>query len=450
MCGVGIGPVKFAPVGDEWVGYRVIGDVSERAFVFLPTLASNVDVLTEYEPIRTFFERIAEFAGVVLFDRRGTGVSDGVPGRIAPTLEDWADDALAVLDALGLDRVGLMAQALGVAPALLFAAAHPERVDDVVLMHGFARMTSAPGYDVGVPESSSIIDRIVENVGQSWGEGSAFFFVNPHLRDDPELSQWLPRCERATIGRAAAARAYRAWLTVDVRHVVPSVRSRALVMVGTDRWSPNAASRWMAEHLPDARLFEFSNRTNDWWALEGQDAAVGAIEEFVTGARTEAPPARVLATVLLSDIVDSTRRAAEIGDTRWRQLLDEHDRVARSVVSEHRGRFVKQTGDGVLATFDGPARGVECARRLRDALAGLGVPVRTGLHTGEIELRADDVSGVAVHIAARVAGLAGEGEILVSRTVPDLVVGSGLTFSPRGVHGLKGVPGQWELFALAD
>lgn len=221
-------------------------------------------------------------------------------------------------------------------------------------------------------------------------------------------------------------------------------------MVGTDRWSPNAASRWMAEHLPDARLFEFANRTNDWWALEGQDAAVGAIEEFVTGARTEAPPARVLATVLLSDIVDSTRRAAEIGDTRWRQLLDEHDRVARSVVSEHRGRLVKQTGDGVLATFDGPARGVECARRLRDALAGLGVPVRTGLHTGEIELRADDVSGVAVHIAARVAGLAGEGEILVSRTVPDLVVGSGLTFSPRGVHELKGVPGQWELFALAD
>lgn len=255
-----------------------------QTFLYLPTLASNVDVGTEVAlpAFRAFFERMSAFSSVVLFDRRGTGVSDGVPGRIAPTLEDWADDALAVLDALDLERVSLLAHGLGVAPALLFAAAHPSRVQSVVLIQGFARLTSAAGYEISVP--ASLADRLVANVADSWGEGSSFFWANPGLRHDTETREVIARAERGTFGRAAATRAYAAWLSIDVRHVVPSVEVPVLVIQGTGSRSPTAAGRWLAKTLPNAQLLEHPGENLDWWVLDACDVAIAAIEEFVTGA----------------------------------------------------------------------------------------------------------------------------------------------------------------------
>jgi class 3 adenylate cyclase/pimeloyl-ACP methyl ester carboxylesterase len=446
-----MGPVEFVEVGGGWVGYRTIGDVRRRPLLYLPTAGgSNIDTGFEWAPLRDFFDRLARFAGTITFDRRGTGVSDPVPGRIAPTLEDWTEDALAVLDAAGIGQVTLFAHTMATAPALLFAAAHPERVAGLIIVNGFARIESAPGYDTGLPEPVDFVERLVASVAANWGKGSVFLDVNPELKNDPGVREWIARHERNTFGRATAVEAWRAWLSVDARPVVPSVSARALVMQGTRRWSLVGAGRWLAANLPSAQLFEFENVNNDWWYLDGRDVALSRIEEFLTGTRTLAPPERVLATVLVTDIVDSTRRAAAVGDRVWRQKLDEHDRVAAQAVGEYRGRLVKQTGDGVLATFDGPARAVECAQALREALCGLDLPIRAGLHTGEIEVRGEDVSGIAVHLASRISATAGAGEIVVSRTIPDLVVGSGLQFTSRGTAELKGVPGTWELFDVVS
>ena len=442
-----IGPVSFVELDGAWVGYRTIGELGPRPFLFVPTAAGmNIDSVLEYEPLRRFFVDIAELGGVVLFDRRGTGVSDDVPGRIAPALEDWAEDALAVLGAVDAERVVLLGHGMGTPSALLFAAGHPNRVHSLVTLNGFARYTRVAGYDCG--RSPEIIDRIVAVVADGWGEGSVYFQANPDLSRDPELHNWVARSERNTFGRAAAIRAWSTWLALDVRDVVPSVQAPALVMYGVnDRHA--SMSRWLGENLPNAEVFEFDNETFDWWYLEGRRTARDIITSFVHESGSTRPVERTLATVLFTDIVDSTRQATALGDERWRTLLDRHDRISHAVIAEHRGRFVKQTGDGVLATFDGPARAVECARALATSLDGAGIPVRTGLHCGEVELRGDDVAGVAVHIAARVAAAASASEVLVSRTIPDLVVGSKLRFDRRGTHQLKGVDGDWELFAVA-
>jgi len=442
-----IGPVSFVELDGAWVGYRTIGELGARPFLFVPTAAGmNIDSVLEYEPLRRFFVDIAELGGVVLFDRRGTGVSDDVPGRIAPTLEDWAEDALAVLGAVDAERVVLLGHGMGTPSALVFAAGHPDRMHSLVTFNGFARYTRTTDYDCG--RSPEIIDRVAAVVAESWGEGSVYFQANPDLSRDPELLTWVARSERNTFGRAAAVRAWRTWLALDVREVVPSVQTRALVTYGVnDRHAP--MSRWLGENLPNAEVFEFDNETFDWWYLEGRRTARDIIASFVHESGSTGAVERTLATVLFTDIVDSTRRATALGDERWRAVLDRHDRISHAVIAEHRGRFVKQTGDGVLATFDGPARAVECARALATSLDGAGIPVRAGLHCGEVEVRGDDVAGLAVHIAARVAAAASASEVLVSRTIPDLVAGSRLRFDPRGTHHLKGVDGEWELFAVA-
>lgn len=380
------------------------------------------------------------------FDKIKAGVSRR---RIAPTLDDWADDALAVMSAVGVDRVTLVAQALGVAPAILFAAGRPDRVGSMVLIQGFARLTNAPGYDIGVPDSASLPQRIVASVEKSWGEGASFFEVHPHLIDDPVLREWIPRLERASLGRAAAARAYRTWLSIDVRDVVASVQAPTLVMQTINRLSPVGAGRWLAENLQHAELFERAFPSLDWWILEGQDEAVAELERFLTG--TVSHPTideRLLATVLFTDIIDSTRIASRVGDREWHRRLDDHDRIASTLIQFQRGRVVKSTGDGVMAVFDAPSRGVECAVELLKALNSAGLTSRAGLHTGEVEVRGEDVSGIAVHLAARITALAQANEVLVSRTIPDLVAGSGTEFDDRGTHELKGVPGNWQLMAV--
>jgi class 3 adenylate cyclase len=447
---VTLGPVRFARVGDEWVGYRVMGDGADRTILFLPTLASNVDLVGEFPHMRSFFDGICAFANLLYFDRRGTGVSDGVANAIVPTLEDWADDALAVLDALGLSRVTILAHSLGVAPALLFAAGYPSRVDSLILVQGFARLTSNNGYEIGVPPSARFVDRVVENVAQFWGEGSSFFAVHPELRGDPDFVEFIPRMERSTFGRSAATRAYRTWLTLDVRDAVPSVQAPTLILQGTDTRSPVGAGRWLARELADARLVEYDNEHFDWWFLEGRDVALDAIEEFITGAPPERQPDRVLATVLFVDMVASTERAAELGDRRWRDLLDSFRTAVRKQLHVFRGHEINTRGDDFLVTFDGPARAVRCALAISTAATQVGIAVRAGLHTGEVEVMSDDIAGIAVHIGARIAALAEPGEVLVSRTVVDLVAGSGIAFADRDEHHLKGIPGTWRLFQAAD
>ena len=441
--------VRFIQSGNGWIGYRLLGDSRGRTVLFLPTVASNVDVAWELPAWRHFWEKVASFANVVFFDRRGTGVSDGIPGRITPTLEDWGDDALAVMAELGVETVSLIAQGLGVAPAILFAAGHPERVDTMVLLQGFARLTNAPDYDIGVPESASLPTRIEASVARSWGEGSSFFEVHPHLVEDAELRAWISRLERGTLGRQAATRAYREWLRLDVRAAVPSVRAPTLVMQATNRMSPVGAGRWLAANLPNAELFEGAFQGSDWWYLDQPDLVAVEIERLVTGTVSERmADDRFLATVLFTDIVESTARASAIGDRSWHRLLDQHDRVAERIVAAGRGRVVKTTGDGVLAIFDAPGRGVECAVELVRSLDAIGLTSRAGLHTGEVEARGEDIVGVAVHLAARIAAVAAGNEVLVSRTIPDLVAGSGLRFSDRGCHDLKGISGQWQLLAV--
>jgi class 3 adenylate cyclase len=323
-------------------------------------------------------------------------------------------------------------------------------VDSLILAQGFARSTSSNGYEIGVPPSARFVDRFVENVAQFWGEGSSFFAVHPELRGDPEFEEFIPRIERSTLGRSAAARAYRTWLTLDVRDAVPSVQAPTLILQGTDTRSPVGAGRWLATELADARLVEYDNEHFDWWFLEGRDVALDAIEEFITGAPPERQPDRVLATVLFVDMVASTERAAELGDHRWRDLLDSFRTAVRKQLQLFRGHEINTRGDDFLVTFDGPARGVRCAHAIRAAATELGIAVRAGLHTGEVELMTDDIGGIAVHIGARIAALAQPGEVLVSRTVVDLVAGSGLAFADRDEHRLKGIPGSWRLFEAAD
>lgn len=444
--GVGMSEVHFTRSGDGWIGYRVLDGPDDHTILFLPTVASNVDIMWELPAWCRFWERVSRFAKVIFFDRRGTGVSDGIGDRIAPTLEDWADDALAVMAEVDVEQVSLVAQGLGVAPAVLFAAGRPDCVRSMVLVQGFARLTDAPGYEIGVPESAWVPKRVVDSVERSWGEGSSFFEVHPHLADDPEVRHWIARLERATLGRAAAARAYREWLSVDVRAAVPSVQVPTLVMQATNRFSPVGAGRWLAANLPLGELFEGPFRGSDWWYLDEPDLAVAELERFLTGAVSPSIlEDRLLATVLFTDIVDSTATASRMGDQAWHRLLDEHDRIAERVVLSGRGRIVKTTGDGVLATFDAPGRAVRCAVALLESLDAVGLTSRAGLHTGEIELRGVDVAGVAVHLAARIAGIAQGNEVLVSRTIPDLVVGSGIEFVDRGLHELKGIPGQWQI-----
>ena len=442
------GPVRFTAVGDEWVGYRVLPGSDERTILYLPTLISTVDLATEMAPMESFLDDLSRFATAGLFDRRGTGVSDGVRDAVVPTLEDWADDAIAVLDAVGVERVTVLAYALGVAPALSFAAAFPSRVESLILVQGFARLMDGEGYDVGVPDLGGI-DLVVNDIAKRWGEGSTFFLFHPEFRDDSDLVEHVARVERASFGRAAAARAHRVWLSVDVRDVIPAIEVPTLIMQGTALGSPVRQGRWLAGHLRDARLVEYDNEHFDWWLYDGREVALDAIEEFVTGAPARRPD-RVLATVLFTDIVASTQHATDLGDRRWRDLLDRHRTTVRDRLQAYRGREINTRGDDVLATFDGPARAMRCAFAIDEAASALGLKVRSGIHTGEVEVMGDDIAGIAVHIGARIADLADTGEVLVSRTVVDLVAGSGISFASRGEHQLKGVTDTWQLFSATN
>jgi pimeloyl-ACP methyl ester carboxylesterase len=412
--------------------------------VVVPGFVSNLELAWEHPPYERFMRRLSAFARVIVFDKRGSGLSD--PVDRAATIEERNDDIRAVMDAVGSERADLFGMSEGANMAGVFAASFPERVSGLVLYGPYARASPAEDFPWGIPrEIREIATRDPEE--ETWGVGLSLALLAPSRLQDEALVRWWGRFERQSMSPAMALEIIRLNMDVDIRAVLPSIRVAPLVIHCTDDVIPVEGARWLAEQIPDAQFVELPGDEH-WPWVTNPDPALDEVEQFLTGVRHEHEPDRVLTTILFTDIVESTERAAALGDTRWRDLLQQHDRLVRRELDRHRGREVKTLGDGMLATFDGPARGIGCARAICDQAQSIGVEVRAGLHSGEVDLVNGDVGGIAVHIGARVAGQAGSGEVLVSSTVKDLVVGSGLTFADRGAHSLKGAPGEWRLYAV--
>jgi class 3 adenylate cyclase len=435
---------RYARSGDLSIAYRVIGD-GPRDLMVAPGFVSHVEALWEWPEAAGMFKRLRSFSRLIVFDKREQGLSDRV-GR-PPTIEEMVDDMVAVLDEVGSDRTAVFGMSEGGAMAQMFAAGHPERCTHLVVWSGFSRLSRAPDYPDGIPPE--LLRQMGERMTREWGGPVALDLWAPSRAGDAETErQWARLLRTGTSPRSAAA-LIELYVEMDVRHALPLVSAPTLILHrAEDSVVRPQLGRYMAEHIPAARYVEVPGADHLLWT-QGSDAIVDEIEEFITGTRQARPAQRVLATVMFTDIVDSTGHVARLGDQRWRELLDRHDEAVRRVVERFQGRVVQTTGDGVLATFDGPARAIQCAGRIRSEVAALGIEVRAGLHTGECELRNGNVGGMAVHIGARVSTLAGAGEVLVSSTVKDLVVGSGIEFEDRGESALKGVPGDWRLYAVA-
>ena len=375
---------------------------------------------------------------LIFFDQPGTGVSDPVTPGALPTLEQWADSITAVLDDLGSREAVLLAHG-GALPAALFAATHPSRATALVVLECYADpIAESPGSPRPPEEAAAL-----------WGTGEFHHLLNPDMPWNDEIRATWARMERLAASPKAVALMMPLIAELDVRALLPAIRVPTLVVHHTDDplISPERG-KYIADHIPGAKYVELPGRNLYHFVEPGWRPSFQVVAEFVTGHRADVADDRLLATVLFTDIVDSTRRAAEIGDRNWHALLDAHDAIVRSQLARFRGREVNTSGDGFLAMFDGPQRAIRCAMAIRDAVQALGIEVRAGLHTGECEVRGDDIGGIAVHIGARVSALAGPSDVLVSSTLRDLVIGSGLEFEDRGAHDLKGVPGEWHLFAV--
>jgi class 3 adenylate cyclase/pimeloyl-ACP methyl ester carboxylesterase len=436
---------RYAHLGGDRLAYQVLGQ-GPPDLVFTMGSFSHVDIAWEDPQIALFLRRLASFSRLLRFDRRGTGASDPLPPDPLPPWEAYAEELDAVLDAVGVERAALLTAGPEAGPmALFFAGTRPERTGALVLADATARYLVADDYPIGAtPEAA---EAMIARVEEQWGTGTNVRTTAPARGRDERFLRWSARLQRA-IASPRVVRAYLgALLEVDVRPILPLIQAPTLVLHHTGfQPLPVAHGRYLAERIPGARLVEVPGDLPLLW--EPPDLVLGLVEEFLTGVPGTAPTRRVLATVLFTDIVGSTERAAELGDRRWRELLQVHDDLAGRLVDRWGGRLVKTTGDGILATFDGPGRAVGCAVAVRDELRGVGMRIRAGLHAGEVELRDGDVGGIAVHIAARVLAAAGPGEVLVSRTVRDLVTGSDMVLEDRGAHHLKGVEGAWQLFAV--
>ena len=436
-------PTRYTKSGDLHIAYQAVGE-GPPDLLYVPTWIGQIEVLVEEPSVSSFLERLCGYVRVISFDRRGAGLSD--PWLGVPTLEEQMDDVLAVMDAAGSERTALMASLEGGPLAMLFAATHPDKVSALILYGTFSRSRWAPDYD-WVPSDEERHARIEAGVAQ-WGSGAIPAGLAPSKGDDPAFLEWAGRMERYSASPGTIRTIMEAIGETDVRHVLPSIGVPTLIMHRRqDSFLKVEHSRYLAEHIPGSRYVELEG-ADSLFSVGDSEAILGEVEEFLTGTRHEREPDRVLATVLFTDICGSTERAAALGDSAWREVLQRHDRVVRREVARHRGRAVKSTGDGVLATFDGPARAIRAATSIGEEVGRFGLDIRAGLHTGECEVMGDDVGGLAVHIGARVMARAGPGEVLVSSTVKDLVVGSGIEFAERGAQELKGVPGEWHLFAV--
>lgn len=423
------------------VAYQVFGD-GPRDLVFIPDHPNNIEIMWEEPALARFLERLGAIGRVVCFDKRGTGISDPVPLGAIPTIDRWMDDVTTVIDAVGCRRVIPFGHGDGGPIAMLFAATHPERTEALVLGDTFARMRVADDYPEGLtPEAA---ERKAASLYRWWGRDDA-----PNT-GEPSFLAWRARFERLALSPGALETMFPVCdLDADVRAVLPAIRVPTLVFHRRDNaWIPSAFGRHVAAHVADARFVEIPGNQHIYFRGDA-DRILAAVRDFVTGSHEAPDDDRVLATVLFTDIVASTEQVTRLGDHAWRDLLLRHDATVRREIARFRGREVATAGDGFLALFDGPARGVRCGLAIRDAVRGLGLEVRAGLHTGECVRIGDNVGGIAVHIGARIAAEAQPGEVLASGTVKDLVIGSGLRFDDRGVRPLKGVEGEWRIFAAA-
>ena len=431
---------QYARSGEVHLAYQVIGE-GPRDIVLVLDWASHLEALWEQPLVAEFISSLNRFARVIWFDMRGVGLSDRVVDA-AVSAEDWLEDVSAVMDASASERATIVAHGHAVQLAVLFAATHPERVDSLVLINGFARLLRSDDYPAGMPPEAR--DSVLAGIETNWGTGRLATVLAPSVASQPGVKDWYGRVERYAASPGTALAKMRAISELDVRNVLPLVAAPTLVVHNRDDWFIRAGhGRYLAEHIPGARLLERDSA--DHWPIGDADL-LGAIEEFVVGSRSEDSDVdRFLATVLFVDVAGSTERVSEIGDRSWDALLGRFETTVGRVLSDHRGELVNTAGDGLLATFDGPARGIRCAWSLRDSLKQTGLEVRSGIHTGELTRRNGGVAGIAVHIGARVSALAEPGEVLVTRTVRDLVAGSGIVFEDRGEHALKGVADRWAL-----
>jgi pimeloyl-ACP methyl ester carboxylesterase len=434
----------YADSGGLSIAYRTFGE-GEIDLVVVPGFVTHVELIEEHPLPARFMRRLATFARVITYDKRGQGLSDRPADP--PTLENSMDDLHAVLDAAESEKTVVVGVSEGGPMSMLFAATYPERVSSLVLYGTYAKMVEGPDYPHGVPNSA--LDRWGELMRQDWGGPVGVHLWAPTMDGDAEFTEWWGRLLRQGTSPAGALALVDLYRELDVRSALSSISAPTLILHRSDdRIVRVDQARYLAEHIPGARYVELPGNDHLIWVGD-QDAILAEAEEFLLGSHLGPEPERALATVLFTDIVGSTERAAELGDRGWRDLIERHDAIVRRQLRIHRGREVKTLGDGFLATFDGPARAIRCAAAVRDELAAIGVEIRVGIHTGEVELVGDDVSGMAVNIGARIGALADAGELLVSSTVRELVVGSGLEFDDRGPHALKGAPGEWRLFAVA-
>jgi class 3 adenylate cyclase len=434
---------RYVAVGDSDVAYQVVGN-GPVDLLYCYGLGSHIELSWNSPTSAELLPRLASFSRLIFFDRRGTGASDGVSRNAIPTWEEWTEDIMAVLAATDSKRTAILAATDAGPIAILFAAMHPEMVSALVLLNTSSRYLEADDYPIGA--SPETVDAVVEMIATGWGTLDFTRMVIPSLSDDAEHLRLVSQLIRSSATpRTAAAQWDYIMRSVDVRHALPLIQAPTLVLhVSESPLIPVAHGRYIADHIDGATFIELPG------ADLGPDPSslVAEVAEFLTGERPLIEFERILTTVLFTDIVASTAHAASLGDQRWRSLLDAHDRTVRDQLRRFRGREINTTGDGFVASFDGPARAIRCAQAIVDATDKLGVELRVGLHTGECEVRGDDIGGLAVHIAARAGALARPGEVLVSGTVRDLVVGSGIEFRERGEHELKGVPGTWKLFAV--
>jgi class 3 adenylate cyclase len=434
---------RFARSGDLSIAYQVLGE-GDVDVILVPQWLSNIEQYWDSAAASYFLRRIGSFSRLIMFDKRGTGLSDAVP--TTQTLEERMDDVLAVMDAVGSERAVLFGPSEGGPMAALFAATYPERCISLIMYGACARWLQSDDYPIGRPEE------VVRAGGQlwidGWGGGASAHVLAPSLARDENFRQWWGRFERHSVRPGMVGPIFETINALDIRAVLPAIRVPTLVMHRRgDKLIDVSNGRYLADNIPGARYVELPGDDHIYFAGDA-DSLLDEIEEFVTGSRGIHDPERILATVMFTDIVRSTEHAARLGDRRWHDLISDHDRLMNDQIAVYRGRTIRSTGDGVFAAFDGPARAIRCAMAAVDAARTLDVEIRAGLHTGECQLAGDDLAGVTVHIGARIADLAEPRQVLVSGTVRDLVVGSNILFDYRGVQSLAGVPGEWRLFTV--
>lgn len=434
--------IRYAKSGDVSVAYSVFGD-GPLDLVVVPGFISHAELAWDDPGIRRFFERLASFARVIPFDKRGTGLSDR---GVAHTIDDYANDINAVMDAAGSKQAAVFGMSEGASAALLHAATFPERVTALALYGGYARIAWADDYPIGVPVEG--LRQTAEYISERWGTGVSLGAWAPSVAHDDHYRRWWAQFQRLSASPRDVRSIIGAYEFVDVRPALSLISAPTLVVHRKgDRMVPVEMGRYIADHVAGAKFVELEGSDHFFWT-QGPDALLDEVEEFLTGARRSPEPTRKLATVLFTDIVASTELASSLGDRAWRDLLERHDAMIRRALDRFSGREIKTTGDGFLATFDSPTAAIRAGEAIKGGATGIGCEVRVGIHTGEIEIIGEDVGGIAVHIARRVADLAGAGQLFVSPTVPGVVVGSGIEFTSQGSHTLKGVPGEWALSSV--